>query len=106
MERLTRREYSNEMTLLERLSILAQAAIKLAAYEDTGLSPEEVAQLANPWISLEFPEECEIVLAATDDERVVSARRENGAWFLAGTHIKLPRVVSWMPLPLPPKGAK
>ena len=26
---------------------------RLAAYEDTGLTPEEIARMANPWISVE-----------------------------------------------------
>ena len=87
-------------TLKAELEI--KAVNRLAAYEDSGLTPEEVARLANPWISVEerLPGFAEWVLAVQEDGWVCkSAVYRDDVWVGCGKP-----VTHWMSLPEPPKG--
>lgn len=117
MERLTYRDangelwYSDNGTERDRLH-------RLAAYEDTGLTPEEVQQMR--WIPVEerLPEKhSEYIVCACDegepiDERiwgdtvVVCADYYDGGftWYEGNTEYDISDIVThWMPLPQPPK---
>jgi hypothetical protein len=85
---------------------------RLAAYEDTGLEPEEVARLANPWISVEerLPEESDYInwkfnVLMRAGDRVLEGYHANGHWTRANSaHTNdLPPITHWMPLPGLPK---
>ena len=103
MERLTYRDangelwYSDNGTERDRLH-------RLAAYEDTGLTPEEVQQ--RRWIPVEerLPEEKQRVIVRC--ERVGTSV----GWILWGNWMTdigpgAGKVTHWMPLPQPPKEA-
>lgn len=84
--------------------ILKNIALRLAAYEDTGLAPEEVQQMR--WIPVEerLPEEKQRVIARC--ERVGTSV----GWILWGNWMTdigpgAGKVTHWMPLPQPPKEA-
>lgn len=98
--------------------ILKNIALRLAAYEDTGLAPVEVQQMR--WIPVEerLPEKhSEYIVCACDegepiDERiwgntvVVCADYYDGAftWYEGNTEYDISDIVThWMPLPQPPK---
>ena len=98
--------------------ILKNIALRLAAYEDTGLTPEEVQQMR--WISVEerLPKKhSEYIVCACDegepiDERiwgdtvVVCADYYDGGftWDEGNTEYDISDIVThWMPLPQPPK---
>ena len=120
MERLTYRDangelwYSDNGTERDRLH-------RLAAYEDTGLAPEEVQQMR--WIPVEerLPEKhSEYIVCACDegepiDERiwgdtvVVCADYYDGGftWYEGNTEYDISDIVThWMPLPKAPKEGK
>ena len=101
MERLTYRDangelwYSDNGTERDRLH-------RLAAYEDTGFTPEEVQQMR--WIPVEerLPEEKQRVIVRC--ERVGTSV----GWILWGNWMTdigpgAGKVTHWMPLPQPPK---
>lgn len=82
--------------------ILKNIALRLAAYEDTGLAPEEVQQ--RRWIPVEerLPEEKQRVIVRC--ERVGTSV----GWILWGNWMTdigpgAGKVTHWMPLPQPPK---
>lgn len=100
--------------------ILKNIALRLAAYEDTGFTPEEVQQMR--WIPVEerLPEKhSEYIVCACDegepiDERiwgdtvVVCADYYDGGftWYEGNTEYDISDIVThWMPLPEPPKEA-
>lgn len=104
MERLTYRDangelwYSDNGTERDRLH-------RLAAYEDTGLAPEEVQQMR--WIPVEerLPEEKQRVIVRC--ERVGTSV----GWILWGNWMTdigpgAGKVTHWMPLPSAPKEEK
>lgn len=91
---------------------------RLAAYEDTGLEPQEVQALADAsrrlngaaagWISVQdkLPPLGQMVIVyreyAWGDVKVEQGCRDlNGWWRVYGTRTK--RITHWMPLPQPPK---
>ena len=85
--------------------ILKSIALRLAAYEDTGLTPEEVQQMR--WIPVEerLPEEKQRVIVRC--ERVGTSV----GWILWGNWMTdigpgAGKVTHWMPLPKPPKEEK
>lgn len=97
---------------------IALAFDRLAAYEDTGLAPEEVQQMR--WIPVEerLPEKhSEYIVCACDegepiDERiwgdtvVVCADYYDGGftWYEGNTEYDISDIVThWLPLPQPPK---
>lgn len=111
MERLTYRDtngelwYSDNGTERDRLH-------RLAAYEDTGLTPEEVQQMR--WIPVEerLPEKENAQVLMTDGEGCYISSRNNMVRFLNCEGIFIPgkagagvKVTRWMPLPQPPKEA-
>lgn len=84
--------------------ILKNIALRLAAYEDTGLAPEEVQQMR--WIPVEerLPEEKQRVIVRC--ERVGTSV----GWILWGNWMTdigpgAGKLTHWMPLPQPPKEA-
>ena len=88
------------------------AVLKLAAYEDTGLTPEEVQQIR--WIPVEerLPEKENAQVLMTDGEGCYISSRNNMVRFLDCEGIFIPgkagagvKVTHWMPLPQPPKEA-
>ena len=107
MERLTYRDangelwYSDNGTERDRLH-------RLAAYEDTGFTPEEVQQMR--WIPVEER------LPGVSGNYICAVKDKNGSvwtipaewslemktWFGAFGEIKN-KVTHWMPLPQPPK---
>lgn len=110
------------------VGLLLEISRHLAAYEDTGLTPQEImdGKLLTGWIPVDerLPELGEPVLLFLDNSKeqkittgmryivdgiVVDDERYNGEWcvgfdkldpeFLIGKY-----VTHWMPLPQPPKG--
>lgn len=111
MERLTYRDangelwYSDNGTERDRLH-------RLAAYEDTGFTPEEIQQMR--WISVEerLPEESDGMVLFTNGKAVTSGYRNHMFRMSGEEGIYAPairkgggymRVTHWMPLPQPPK---
>ena len=85
---------------------------RLAAYEDTGLAPEEVQQMR--WIPVEerLPEEENAQVLMTDGEGWYISSRNEMVRLLDCEGIFIPgkagagvKVTHWMPLPQPPKEA-
>ena len=91
---------------------------RLAAYEDTGLEPQEIEALAgtssrpdeasNSWISVQdkLPPLGQPVIVyreyAWGEAKVEQGCRDLGGWWrVYGTRTK--RITHWMPLPQPPK---
>ena len=92
---------------------IALAFDRLAAYEDTGLTPEEIQQMR--WISVEerLPEQENTQVLMTDGECHYISSRNNMVRFLDCEGIFIPgkagagvKVTHWMPLPSPPKEEK
>ena len=84
---------------------------RLAAYEDTGLTPEEVQQMR--WIPVEerLPEESDGMVMFTNGKAVTSGYRNHMFRMSGEEGIYAPairkgggymRVTHWMPLPAPP----
>lgn len=81
------------------------AVLKLAAYEDTGLTPEEVQQMR--WIPVEerLPEEKQRVIVRCERVGTSVGWILWGGWMTdIGPHAG--EVTHWMPLPQPPKEEK
>lgn len=85
---------------------------RLAAYEDTGFTPEEIQQMR--WISVEerLPEESDGMVLFTNGKAVTSGYRNHMFRMSGEEGIYAPairkgggymRVTHWMPLPEPPK---
>lgn len=96
----------------------AELIQRLAAYEDTGLEPQEIEALAgtssrpdeaaNSWISVQdkLPPAYALVIVCRPGAAglpvVEQGNRDvNGWWRVYGTRTK--RITHWMPLPQPPK---
>ena len=102
MERLTYRDangelwYSDNGTERDRLH-------RLAAYEDTGLTPEEVQQMW--WIPVEerLPNPKQNVLAYSPKSGIAEADYADGFWMQYRWSSVMDGVTHWMPLPQPPK---
>lgn len=86
---------------------------RLAAYEDTGLTPKEVQVMR--WIPVEerLPEKENAQVLMTDGEGCYISSRNNMVRFLDCEGIFIPgkagagvKVTHWMPLPSPPKEEK
>ena len=89
---------------------IALAFDRLAAYEDTGFTPEEVQQMR--WIPVEerLPEQENTQVLMTDGECHYISSRNNMVRFLDCEGIFIPgkagagvKVTHWMPLPSAPK---
>lgn len=109
---------------IESVYLALQALRKLAAYEDTGLSPAEVAKLAqaNRWVPIDerMPDSCglKVLLTATNAFNQMSVfsgftgYMEHGKMEFHSNErdkdISKWHVTHWMPLPKPPisKGGK
>lgn len=102
MERLTYRDangelwYSDNGTERDRLH-------RLAAYEDTGLTPEEVQQMR--WIPVEerLPEPTENPVLVHDYSGVSVAWHSKTMGWVYKTGLPCVDVTHWMSLPQPPK---
>ena len=102
MERLTYRDangelwYSDNGTERDRLH-------RLAAYEDTGLTPEEVQQMR--WIPVEerLPEPTENPVLVHDYSGVSVAWHSKTMGWVYKTGLPCVDVTRWMSLPQPPK---
>ena len=129
MERLTKKVDGVWTALCEYGSspcpVVTQEIIdRLAAYEDTGLTPEEIQQMR--WIPVEerLPEEEGVYIVCVDGEvkwdaycmfegveRWLCYNGRLNALYIDPYSSKLkreppyPRVTHWMPLPQPPKEA-
>ena len=114
MERLTRKLPGGyamaEGYALDTLKGVRAAVNRLAAYEDTGLTPEEVQQMQ--WIPVEerLPEQENTQVLMTDGECHYISSRNNMVRFLDCEGIFIPgkagagvKVTHWMPLPKAPK---
>ena len=86
--------------------ILKNIALRLAAYEDTGFTPEEIQQMR--WISVEerLPEQENTQVLMTDGECHYISSRNNMVRFLDCEGIFIPgkagagvKVTHWMPIP-------
>ena len=79
---------------------------RLAAYEDTGLTPEEVQQMR--WIPVEerLPEPTENPVLAFDCTGPVMARYSPTMGWMYRTGIAGCGITHWMHLPKPPKEEK
>lgn len=101
---------------------LPELIARLASYEDTGLTPEEInkldtqrkamAALADSYkeeipcwipISDRLPESSQRVIVCRKDGRVEQGvyRGVNGWWKVCGTNTK--SITHWMPMPTPPE---
>lgn len=102
MERLTYRDangelwYSDNGTERDRLH-------RLAAYEDTGLAPEEVQQMR--WIPVEerFPKPEENPVLVYDYSGVGVSWHSKAMGWLYKNGLPCVEVTHWMPLPKAPK---
>ena len=83
--------------------ILKNIALRLAAYEDTGLTPEEVQQMR--WIPVEerLPEPTENPVLVHDYSGVSVAWHSKTMGWVYKTGLPCVDVTHWMPLPQPPK---
>ena len=85
-------------------TVLGNIVDRLAAYEDTGLAPEEVQQMR--WIPVEerLPEEKQRVIVRCERVGTSVGWILWGGWMTdIGPHAG--EVTHWMPLPSPPKEA-
>jgi hypothetical protein len=77
---------------------------RLAAYEDTGLEPEQVAALADPWISVgdRLPDRGAEVLVYSEClcEYYIGTVDNHGKIYTG--YVSGDSVTHWMPLPEPP----
>lgn len=77
---------------------------RLAAYENTGLAPEQIPR----WISVadQLPEHNQRVIVCRKDGRVEQGfyLGVNGWWKVYGTNTK--SITHWMPMPAPPRGCE
>lgn len=82
---------------------IAKAFDRLAAYEDTGLTPEEVQKMR--WISVEerLPEPTENPVLVHDYSGVSVAWHSRVMGWVYKTGLACVDVIHWMPLPQPPK---
>ena len=115
MERLTKKVHGVWTALCRYekspFPIVTQEIIdRLAAYEDTGLAPEEVQKMR--WIPVEerLPEQENTQVLMTDGECHYISSRNNMVRFLDCEGIFIPgkagagvKVTHWMPLPATPK---
>ena len=118
MERMTHERASGIKTGYWSPNKKEELVQRLAAYEDTGLEPQEIQALAaasdSPdeaaagWISVEdkLPPLGQMVIVyreyAWGEVKVEQGCRDlNGWWRVYGTRTK--RITHWMPLPQPPK---
>ena len=94
-------------------TVLGNIVDRLAAYEDTGLIPEEAQQMR--WIPVEerLPEKENAQVLMTDGEGCYISSRNNMVRLLDCEGIFIPgkagagvKVTHWMPLPSPPKEGK
>ena len=87
-------------------TVLGNIVDRLAAYEDTGLAPEEVQQMR--WIPVEekLPEKENAQVFMTDGESCFISSRNNMMCFLGCEGFFIPgkaaNITHWMPPPDPP----
>lgn len=83
--------------------ILKSVALRLAAYENTGLTPEQVQQMR--WIPVEerLPEPTENPVLVHDYSGVSVAWHSRAMGWVYKTGLACVDVTHWMPLPKPPK---
>lgn len=89
-------------TIEEVNAIIQQAVDRLAAYEDTGLEPEEISGQKG-WIKVEerLPQAFRPVIVCREDGKVEQGMKDVGDWWkVYGTRTK--HVTHWLPLPAPP----
>ena len=115
MERLTHPRSSGIKTGYWSPNKKDELVERLAAYEDTGLTPEEIERLKKQhrWIPVEerLPEEDTIVLLTVSglyscitfsDAIELGNLCSDGSWFIEGyPDWDDPNVTAWMPLPEP-----
>lgn len=118
MERMTHERASGIKTGYWSPETKENLVQRLAAYEDTGLEPQEVQALADAsrrlngaaagWISVQdkLPPLGQTVIVYREytwgEVKVEQGCRDlNGWWRMYGTRTK--RITHWMPLPQPPK---
>ena len=108
MKRLTKKVHGVWTALCKYESspfpVVTQEIIdRLAAYEDTALTPEEVQAMR--WIPVEerLPDNAKEVIVILDNGYItVSWRSCDNSWYISDTR----KVTHWMPLPEPPKEGK
>lgn len=104
MERLTYRDangelwYSDNGTERDRLH-------RLAAYEDTGFTPEEVQQMRWIPVKVRLPMPYENPVLVYDNSGVGMAWYSSTMGWMFRTGLGCVDVTHWMPLPSPPKEA-
>lgn len=84
-------------------------AVRLAAYEDTGMDPEEIS--IRRWIPVmeKVPEELEDVLCCTDEGYIVlgwlveNPKMTTTGYECASSDGFVRNITHWMPLPEPPE---
>ena len=118
MERMTHKRASGIKTGYWSPETKESLVQRLAAYEDTGLEPQEIEALAGTssrpdeaaagWISVQdkLPPLGQTVIVYREytwgEVKVEQGCRDlNGWWRVYGTRTK--RITHWMPLPQPPK---
>lgn len=84
-------------------TVLGNIVDRLAAYEDTGLTPEEFQQMR--WIPVEerLPEPTENPVLVHDYSGVSVAWHSRAMGWVYKTGLACVDVTHWMPLPKPPK---
>lgn len=118
MERMTQERVNGIKTGYWSPNKKEELVQRLAAYENTGLEPQQIKELASastqmkeagsPWISVEdrLPPFGEMVIIYREygwgEVKVEQGCRDiNGWWRVYGTRTK--KVSYWMPLPKPPQ---
>lgn len=118
MERMTQKRVNGIKTGYWSPNKKEELVQRLAAYEDTGLEPQQIKELAgafaqrkeaeSAWISVEdrLPPFGEMVIVCREYDRGTvkvepGTMGVNGWWRVYGTRTK--KVSFWMPLPEPPQ---
>lgn len=92
--------------------ILKSISVRLKAYEDTGLTPEEITsgKMLTGWIPVaeRMPEDNKEVLTYTSDGLVLVAwyGANRQSWYIGLSGIGHNDILAWMPLPEPYREAE
>lgn len=97
----------SQCTKQQKYCNLFWAIKKLAAYEDTGLTPQEImdGKMLTGWIPVEerLPEKISTyyLVTTTRSPKIEMAWYLDGDWYWNNSDVKMGGAIAWMPLPKP-----